>query len=179
MDLFESRDVQPPREATRLKVEIVKTLELDESTQKFVDSLVSQVEGSRRLSDAQLKALDRVILARSEAVPDFEARKAELGLDKAEETEDALSRILLEAMGHVGEWKPPTKRGRRTFDDKAFYESLSGHYESKRFLSVRQCGALARMVTRYREQIPNYEELAKVHGLGRKQDKPGAGDKDD
>jgi hypothetical protein len=68
-------------------------------------------------------------------------------------------------MKAVSEWNPPTKRGKRTYDDKAFIESLSGYYGRKKFLSERQRGALKRICGRYAEQIPNFEELAKAYDI--------------
>ncbi|MFU8781391.1 MAG: type I DNA topoisomerase, partial [Kiritimatiellia bacterium] len=56
--LLEAPDAGPPRDSSFVKFEALVKLELDEKTQKFVDSLQEQVQAGRRLSVAQLKALD-------------------------------------------------------------------------------------------------------------------------
>ncbi len=74
--------------------------------------------------------------------------------------QDEESGPLLEGMATVQEWKPPVARGKRVFNDKAFYESLKKHYDSKGFLSERQRKVLRRMVERYSAGIEGYTALA-------------------
>jgi hypothetical protein len=65
----------------------------------------------------------------------------------------------------VAEWKPPVQRGRRTFDDKAFYQSLAQQFERRKALSDRQRAALKRMLRNYSAQIPGFAELAQTYGI--------------
>jgi ActR/RegA family two-component response regulator len=68
---------------------------------------------------------------------------------------------MIAAMSNVKQWKEPVKRGVRVFDDKAFARSLSEHYSRKGYLSVKQKAAMRKMMERYREQIPDYENIAR------------------
>jgi len=149
----------PPRESSFRKLEILRTMELDDSARKFVDSLAEQVGNGRRLSPAQLGALDRIVMRNSSQITGFEDKKADLGLaGHAAPAEDFESAPLLELMTHVQTWSEPVKRGKREFNDKTFYESLAAQFGQRRALSDRQRAALKRMVRRYRGQIPGYAE---------------------
>ena len=118
-----------------------------------------------RLTPAQVGALNNILVANGSSIENFESMRESLELGDAEE-EDRESGPLLEALKPVTEWKPPVQRGKRTFDDKAFYESLSKHFEQRGSLSPRQRAALKRMVRRYRDQIPDYRQLAETWGIG-------------
>jgi DNA topoisomerase I len=154
-DLMDDPSVQPPREISERKFKLLEPLELGESAAKFVKSLHSQIQRGRRLSEAQVKALDNILLAHADMIPDFEKRAANLELDTASHVVDHESGPLLEAMKHVQEWNPPVKRGKREFDDQKFYLSLRGQFESRRALSERQRAALKKMMGRYKNQIPS------------------------
>ena len=162
--LLDEPDVQKPLESTVLKLDLLRNVDLDEKTRGFVDSLGAQVEGGRRLSDAQVGALDRIIVGHAAAIEGFEEKCAQLGLNETVE-EDTESAPLLEAMSAIQEWKPPVKKGRRVFDDKAFYESLAEQFGRRKSLSPRQRGALKRLCGRYREQIADFDALAAKYDL--------------
>jgi hypothetical protein len=89
-------------------------------------------------------------------------------------TEDNESQPLLEALKSVAQWKEPVTRGKKTFDDKEFYASLQSHFARKGYLTDRQRAALKRMVARYRQQVPGYEELAQRCAIGAKKREEGA-----
>ena len=72
---------------------------------------------------------------------------------------------MLDLLSNVKEWNPPVKRGKREFNDKDFYESLTEQLKQKGALSDRQQGALKRLVRRYREQIPGYEAAEEKYDL--------------
>ena len=158
------RETRPDEKSLR-KLEIVGGVEADESTSKFVASLQQQTDMGRALSEAQLRVLDSIILGAADLIPDFENVCTELGLSMDDVPDDQESGSILEAMEWVKEWNPPTTRGKRTYDDKAFIESLQGYYKRKKFLSERQRGALKRICGRYAEQIPNFAELAETYGI--------------
>ncbi len=66
----------------------------------------------------------------------------------------------------VTSWKPPAKVGSRTYDDKAFVESVRKQAaEGKRVLSARQLQSLARTALVYADQIPDCEKRLKELGL--------------
>ena len=152
---------QKPSDNMLRKLELLGKVELDESAKKFVDSLRSRTDGGRSLSDKQNAALNSIVSSNSEKIENFDNIKADLDLGEARTTPDDESRVLIESLVNVNNWHAPTTRGRRVFDDRAFYASLSQHFARKRFLSVRQKAALKKMVERYRDQVANYEDVLK------------------
>ena len=56
---------------------------------------------------------------------------------------------LLEQLSHVTQWAEPVKRGRFTYDDREFYESIAKQAASGRILSPRQVAALVKMAAKY------------------------------
>jgi len=159
---------EPPRPSSIKKLEIILSLDMDEGGKEFAQSLFDQVNGKRRLSPAQLKALDRMMLANKAKIENFESIKDELGLTGQELPEDNESPELIELMSTVSEWNPPTKRGKREFNDKTFFESLSGQLKQRGYLSERQRAALKRMLHRYKAQIPTFDSVAERLGLNPK-----------
>ena len=132
---------------------------------KFCTSLGDQITMGKRLSDRQLGYLDTLLTKYSEQIPNFNAVKAEFKLDEKKEVEaDPSIAPILAMMAQVKEWAEPTKRGKREFNDKTFYESLESQFKGKGALSDRQLGALKKMAARYADQIPDYvarqEELS-------------------
>ena len=158
--LLEEPLPEPPKESSGKKLELLLALELDEGGRKFVQSLADQVADGRRLSPAQLKALDRMMLSHSARIENFEGMKAELGLVGQELPEDNESPELIALMLTVKTWNPPVKRGKREFNDETFFASLQQQCAQRGYLSERQRAALKRMIKRYREQIPTFEEVA-------------------
>lgn len=163
--LLSTPEFQPPQESTLRKMELLAAVEMDESARSFVDSLCARVQGHRCLTPAQLKALNNVVMAHSSGIPNFESIKDSLGLGELEVVVDEISGILLDVLAKITEWREPVKKGKRVYDDKSFYESLSKHYSSKKFLSERQQKALRGIVERYAASIPNYKELVDSMGL--------------
>jgi hypothetical protein len=159
---------EPPKESSIKKLKLILDLDMDESGKEFAQSLFDRVNGKRSLSPAQLKALDRMVLAHSSKIENFDSIKEELGLTGQELPEDNESPELIELMSTVSEWNPPTKRGKREFNDKTFFESLSGQLKQRGYLSERQRGALKRMLHRYKAQIPTFESVAERLGLNPK-----------
>ena len=153
-EMLTAPESQPPRESTMLKLEILKKLDMEESAKKFVESLYSQASTGRRLSDRQVNALNRILVSHSSQVQDYEALKGQLEVAHEEQqAEDPECGEILNAMSSITAWRDPVTRGRRVFDDKLFYQSLSQHYGRKKFLSVRQKAALKKMYEKYRDQI--------------------------
>ena len=73
---------------------------------------------------------------------------------------------LIALVGKVTEWRPSSKKGRKTYDDKAFVQSLVDQFERRRSLSPRQVMALKRVPVAYKDKIPGYAEVADSLGLG-------------
>lgn len=177
--LLEQVEADPPREATVRKLALLKQISLDEATRDFVASLGGRVEQGRKLTDAQLRALDSIVQAHKEEIPGFEKVKEQLDIDQNQAETVEESRTLIQAMSSVSEWKEPVKRGKRVYDDGAFYNSLKDYFDQKGSLSPRQLAALKKMATRYSDQIDNYESLAEQMSLGRKKSSKHAADKEE
>ncbi len=75
--------------------------------------------------------------------------------------------VVFDLLGNVKEWKPAKTVGKRTYDDKAFVESVKEQAaEGKRALSARQLEFLVRMAMMYSDQIPDVEKTLKAAGIG-------------
>jgi DNA topoisomerase-1 len=177
---MELDQVDPPvsdadREAVRRKLELLGAVTCDGPREHrgktyndltFIESLRRQHEGGRMLSPAQLAVLDRMIIKYSAQIPDFEAIRGDLALtDPENRPMDPECGPLVEAMASVHEWRPAAGKGARVFDDRLFYESLKRQFDQRKALTVRQSGALKRMVRVYRAQIGNFEALAQQFGI--------------
>ncbi len=77
-------------------------------------------------------------------------------IEHAKETADpALVSRCFEALGHVTDWAPPVKSGRRTYDDQKTFEDLKETVAKGERLSKRQGEMLHKMCCRYIRQIPD------------------------
>lgn len=140
------------------------------SGNKFIESIKKQFDQGRTLSEKQF-----AILARSVMESGSEESRAELkdllapflpkDADVGVVQDDATICALMDMLSEVSAWKEPVKRGKRTFDDKEFAESLRGQFARRRTLTARQVAALKKLVASYREQISNFDERAKGIGL--------------
>ncbi len=68
-------------------------------------------------------------------------------------------------LGSVSQWKEPKTVGKRTYDDKAFVESVMRQRDEGKPLSTRQLECLVRMALMYSAQIPRCEEVLRDAGL--------------
>jgi len=164
---------RPPREETLKKFALMETIDFAPARKvgkktyddkEFLGSLKEQVDGKRRLSENQIKYLDRLVTKYAVQIPDFETIAPTLGIDEKVE-EDNESAPLLDLLKHVTTFNEPTTRGRKTWDDKEFAESLTEQFAVKKSLSPRQRGAMKTMLGRYSEQIPQYADVWEALGL--------------
>jgi DNA topoisomerase-1 len=162
----------PPREIALRKFELLRNIDMDERQRKFIDSLAQQEASGRRLTPAQTAALDRALLRHAAVIPDFEQERQQLGIsaELAAAAPDHESGPLLAVFQGVTTWREPVKRGKATYDDKAFFESLSRQFEQRRSLSPRQRFALGKMIFRYKEQIPDFDATVERLGLRKKKE---------
>ena len=165
---------KPPLPETQRKLELLQAVKFNEPRKvgkrvfddsKFVESLRQQVVQGKGLSPNQISYLDRLVMKYSEQIPDLEKESEALGLNKKSDQNDTVSGPLLEALKAVTEWKPAVKRGRREWDDRKFYESLSRQFMERRQLSEKQVASLKKLVKRYAGQVADYESLAQTYGL--------------
>ncbi len=164
-NILTAQEREPASEATLRKLDILSRVELNEGARSFTNSLQARVSGGRNLSGPQVNALNNVVLAHAARIENFDGIRSELDLGGGEPVDDRESGPLLEALKSVKTWNAPVTRGRRVFDDEAFYGSLAQHYARKSALSQKQIAALKKIVARYSEQIPGYETLAETFGL--------------
>ena len=165
----------PPRPESLLKLELLKDVACDPprkvgkktyDDKEFIVSLSNQVQGGKRLSENQVRYLDRLTLKYAEQIPNFEARRPELNIAEAPPGEsDPLAGEILELLAKITEWKEPVKRGLRVWDDKEFFSSLDRQFRQKKSLSPRQTAAMRKMAGRYAAQIPGFTDHAERLGL--------------
>ncbi len=74
--------------------------------------------------------------------------------------------IVFGLLDQVKTWTPPKTVGKRTYDDKAFVESVKSQMAAGKPLSARQLEFLVRMVSMYADQIPDAELRLKEAGIG-------------
>ena len=137
---------------------------------KFLASLRRRAQGHAALTDRQFAALarstrERIAAAGAEGHEALLAQLAERWPDEPEAATDPTLPALAAMLGEIKTWREPAKRGKRTFDDKAFAASLLEQYRRRKSLSPRQVAAIKRMLLAYREQIPDFETRANAIGL--------------
>lgn len=126
---------------------------------KFYTSLKTQSQGGRPLSEKQLAALGKMASKYQDQIPNFERIASILNVAPAEMVSPEASAAanammaeadaLLEKFSHVTKWNEPKKVGRRIYDDKVFYESLSKQRSEGKALSDRQFAALQKLAAKY------------------------------
>ena len=107
------------------------------------------------LSERQASALAKLAARYSASIPGYEELMKNLGVETAasgEENPGAQSEItrILRALAEVKEWAAPEKKGRRVYDDREFFESLSKQCASGRVLSPKQTAALMKLAAKYK-----------------------------
>ena len=133
---------------------------------KFVQSLSEQVQMGKRLSDKQSAFLDTLLGKYADQIENFETIKLELKLGERPAVEaDPTTAPVLALMGQITQWAEPTKRGKREYNDRSFFDSLESQFKSKGALSERQLAALKKMAARYADQIPDYASRQEELGL--------------
>ncbi len=165
---------QPPSPEMRRKIELLSAVTFGEPRQigkrtyddaKFYGSLRDQVVAGRGLTINQSAYLDKLLFKYAGQIPNFESIAKEIGLDQPIPDGDPNAGPLLDLMGAIHEWKPPVQRGKMTWDDRAFYDSLRRQFGVRKLLTVRQAVALKKMLRRYAAQVPGYDEKVETMGL--------------
>jgi DNA topoisomerase-1 len=73
--------------------------------------------------------------------------------------EKADSTDLIKALDGIAEWNPPRKIGRRTYDDKKFFESVKKQFGENGIISEKQWHALKSVAVKYKPQIANFADI--------------------
>ncbi|MFA5204387.1 MAG: type I DNA topoisomerase [Lentisphaeria bacterium] len=139
---------------------------------KFHASLSRQVEDGKPLTPAQLNALKRLALRYRNQIPDFLDLSARFEIELPQAVTDDEERprelrvpALLELLAHIKTWVPPAGTGPRAFDDQRFANSIKDQYLRRGTLSPRQVEAIKKLVVKYREQVPDFDEASARLGL--------------
>ena len=169
--LLEEPAALAPDAATARLVELLEKHGADPARADFFRSLADQIRGGRALSPKQRFWLGRIFLDSRDRIPaeDFAAACAAAGLDggDAEKVDPEKARRVIAALSRVAEWgaPAPARRGRKAFDDKEFFASVSAQYGARGVLSAPQMRVLDRMLLRYAAQIPEAAQIAADYGL--------------
>lgn len=131
---------------------------------RFTVSIRKQLNDAKKpLSQRQLESLGRLGIRYREQIPNLQEVLVETGLEKLlEEKAPEPPRPSTVAKMNVlkgMEFDPPEVRRGRTYDDKAFVESLQRRVDQLRELSPAQIQVLDRFVLKYRDRIPNFEAM--------------------
>ena len=161
------RPAEPASPATMRKLELLKNVQFAEprkfgkrtfDDKLFYESLSKQATDGRGLSEKQLAVIDRMLNKYHEQIPNFTTVAQELGVGAqvitASPADVADAEKLLGWFRGVQTWREPVQRGRRTWDDKEFFVSLSRQFGQRKQLSPRQLSALKKMIKKYAEQLP-------------------------
>lgn len=134
---------------------------------QFRDSLKTQATAGKMLTANQTKALHKLIQKYQKQIPNYDDVAKELELPTAAENEEMNKEIsaLLALFEEVTEWNEPVKKGRFTYDDKEFANSLKTQFADKGALSERQIAAAKKTAAKYKDQISDFATKAKVLGL--------------
>ncbi|MCQ2379943.1 MAG: type I DNA topoisomerase [Victivallaceae bacterium] len=136
---------------------------------KFFNSIYEGASGTGKVSNKQFDALIGLAAKYREqlsdealsALPDGLAERiAELGSERTEEVDIDYPRVF-SAFGRVI-FKAPEKRGRTSFDEKRFFDSLHRQAQSGRRLTEKQMLALARIASRHVDELEDKEFLMGV-----------------
>lgn len=173
--MVHARSAEPPDAATLRKLELLNAPGIvfgeprkfgkrvfDDA--KFAASLRDQARSGKGFSENQYAALDKLFLKYVDQMPDGDKLQAELMPNYQPPPGDPHAGEILALMGAIAEWRPATEAKGRTWDDRAFYQSLATQFARKKTLSPKQVGALKKMLRKYAAQVPNYD--AKVETLG-------------
>ncbi len=136
-----------------------KTMDRIEGMDKnpFLNSLREQYDKGKDLSMKQFQILARAVGGSAEALPDANDVKAKLvdfvsgGFDRT--SADPEIEKILEAFKSIKEWRAAVKRGKRTYNDREFVESIREQFNRRNSLSDRQVGALKRVASLYNIKV--------------------------
>ena len=119
---------------------------------KFFDSLKEQVESGKVLSERQIAALAKLAAKYQEQLIDAARVNELLAIPAPTAPSPTVAKEvteLLNVLSGITNWSEPVKKGRRTYDDKAFYQSLAEQVKNGRQLSDKQLAALRKLAGKY------------------------------
>ncbi len=135
----------------------------------FMKSLREQFERGKGLTMKQFGILARSIGENCGALPDYVDIRLKLtpfvpgGFP--EQICDPRVKKLIAMLKDVSQWRPKTRRGRKVYDDKGFFESLAVQYSQRGTLTSLQTDALRKLAKAYSAKIPDYKTRAVEAGI--------------
>ena len=166
-ELVEKARNAPPEDLVNDCFRMLEAAKLIEGN-KFLTSLHKQFAQGRTLSEKQFAVLARSVFENAgedELSLSLKSRLSAFAPADSETPADPAVPELIAMMGEIKTWRDPVKRGKRTFDDKEFADSLSGQFVRRKTLTPRQVAAMRKLLLSYREQIRDYAARAEKLGL--------------
>ena len=158
----------PPEDLVKDCFRMLEAAKLIEGN-KFLTSLHKQFLQGRTLSEKQFAVLARSVCENAgedELSLSLKSRLSEFApADSEKPAADPAIPELIAMMGEIKTWREPVKRGKRTFDDKDFVDSLSSQFARRKMLTPRQVAAMKKLLLSYRDQIQDYAARAEKLGL--------------
>lgn len=133
---------------------------------KTFEDLRGKVNGGELISKRQGEMLHKMCCRYIHQIPDALSKELELVEPEAVRSDTPEK---LELLARV-KFDEPRKVGKRTFDDKKFCTSLSDQIALGKRLSERQLDYLDTMLTKYSEQIPDFDAVKAKFKLGEKKE---------
>ena len=129
---------------------------------KFFNSLKQQALAKGVLSEKQFGVLKRMAAKYRGELTDTALVDSILGAPAAPAENVAESATAdtapaadvtaaLDILKQVTEWAEPVKKGRFTYDDKQFYESIAKQHAAGKALSPKQVAAIAKLAEKYKK----------------------------
>lgn len=134
--------------------------------EKIVQSVREKFEEDGKITARQQQMIFRIACKYIDQMPQEVIDALKLEKPEAPRTETGRKVALLEEI----DFDEPVKRGRRTYDDGKFVQSLKQQVQGGKRLSERQVSALDALLIKYAKQIPDFEEVKKQFGLSVKDD---------
>lgn len=72
---------------------------------------------------------------------------------------------LIKLLSTLQKWNEPEKSGKRTYDDKKFFTSVTAKYDKGSKITQRQWEALLALAIKYKDQLPGLNETAEKFGF--------------
>ena len=129
----------------------------------FLDSLFQRAKEEKPFTIKQKKVLCRILINNKDLINNFNELTKILDMsendiseitnagDKSNQNAAEIEE-LINKLNDFNKWAEPQKKGKRTYDDKSFFESLKKQYENKKQLSSKQVYALKKIATKYFEK---------------------------
>ncbi|MBO4511987.1 MAG: type I DNA topoisomerase [Victivallales bacterium] len=154
------------------------------SDARFFTSLDARVASGKPLTDAQLAALIKVAERYAGKIPNLPQLATALGYNvqietpnEAPEQQAAVTEEknaiasqagqLLAMAEKITNWRAPSTKGKRVFDDHEFVDSLKSQFQQKGTLSDKQLAALRRVMANYKSSVEGLEavleDVGEVH----------------